>query len=206
MPPAMPAIESPVSLTARPADSTGPGFPEWMGIATARPGVHAAVHAGQLDEAAQRDRPDGIQRLAALPTQQLGAEPDAELLNLDARELGRQEMTGFVHDDEPAEDQDDEGDEDDGTHAGSLLRTLLVPPEEARTCARAQRSAALTASSVSSSSGSALSTACRTDGTISTNRRCPLRKRATASSFAAFSTAGAVPPRSPASQARATAG
>src|SRR5216117_1052952 len=66
----------------------GPGndddepLPEWMGIETARPGVHAAVHAGQLDEAAQRDRPDGIQRLAALPTQQLGAEPDANCSTL----------------------------------------------------------------------------------------------------------------------------
>src|SRR5439155_24631589 len=105
----------------------------WIGIGNARPGVHAAVHAGQLDEAAQRDRPDGIQRLAALPAQQLRAEPDAELLNLDARELGRQEVTGFVHDDQPAEDQDDEGDEDDGTHAGSSLRTLLVPLEAVRT-------------------------------------------------------------------------
>src|SRR5206468_6604946 len=92
----------------------GPGnddhepLPEWMGVETAWPGVHAAVHAGQLHEATQRDRPDGIQRLAALPAQQLGAEPDAELLNLDARELGRQAMTRLVPDDEPAEDHNDD--------------------------------------------------------------------------------------------------
>ena len=117
----------------------GPGndhnepLPEWMGVEAAWPGVHAAVHAGQLDEATQWDRPDGVQRLAALPAHQLGAEPDAELLDLDAGQFGRQEVTGFVHDDQPAEDQDDEGHEDDWTHAGSSLRTLLVPLEAVRT-------------------------------------------------------------------------
>src|SRR5438067_9814554 len=70
-------------VEGRPGDDDDEPLPEWMGVEAARPGIHAAVHAGQLDEAAQRDGPDGIQRLAALPAKQLRAEADAELLDLD---------------------------------------------------------------------------------------------------------------------------
>src|ERR1700730_3243202 len=177
-----------------------------MRIDATRARVHAAVHPGQLDEATERDGPDCVQRLASLPAEQLGTKSNAELLHLDPAQLGGEEVTRLVHDDEAAEDHDDERNEDDGAHAGSLLRSRLVPSADVRTWARAQRSAAISAFRVNSSAGSAAATARATEGTMSTNRRWPLRKRATASSLAAFRTAGAVPPRSPASRASATAG
>src|ERR1700693_458617 len=181
-------------------------LPQGMRIEAAWTGVHTAVHAGELDEAAQRDGADRVERFTALPSQQLRPEADAELLDFDARELGSEEVPGLVHDHQQAKNEDDEGEEDDRAHAGNLLRSRLVPPADARTWARAQRSAAIAASRVSSSVGSAASRAARTEGMMSTNRRWPWRNRATASSLAAFSTAGAVPPRSPASRASATAG
>src|ERR1700694_426233 len=115
-------------------------------------------------------------------------------------------MARFVHDHQEPENDDYERDEHDWAHAGSWLHSRLVPFAEARTWARAQRSAAMAAARGNSCTGSAASTARATEGTMSTNRRWPWRKRATASSLAAFSTAGAVPPRSPASRASATAG
>src|SRR5713101_2140660 len=181
-------------------------LPQWMRVEAARTGIHAAVHAGELDEAAQWDGANRVQRLTALPADQLRPETNAELLDFDAGELRGQEVTGLVHDHQQAEDEDDERDEDDRAHAGNLLRTRLAPPADARTWVRAQRSAAIAASSVRSSVGCAASMAARTEGMMSTNRRWPFRKSATASSLAAFSTAGAVPPRSPASRANATAG
>src|SRR6202035_1784855 len=181
-------------------------LPQWMCIEAAWTGVHTAVHAGELDEAAHRDGADRVERLTSLPSQQLRPEADAELLDFDAGELGAEEVPGLMHDHQHAKDEDDERNEDDRAHAGNLLRSRLVPPADARTWARAQRSAAIAASRVSSSVGSAASRAPRTEGMMSTNRRWPWRKRATASSLAAFSTAGAVPPRSPASRASATAG
>src|SRR5713101_3990740 len=190
----------------------GPGndddepLPERMRVEAARTGIHAAVHAGQLDEATERDGPDGVEGLASLPAEELWAESHTELLHLDPGELGADEVAGLVHDHQDAEDDDDQGDENHGAHAGSWLHTRLGPLAAARTWARAQRSAAMTASTVNSGAGSAAASARATEGTMSTNRRSPWRKRATASSLAAFNTAGAVPPRSPASRASATAG
>src|SRR6202011_5484668 len=177
-----------------------------MRIEAARAGVHGAVHPGQLDEATERDGADGVEGLASLPAEELRNESEAELLHLDAGELGADEVARLVHDHEDAEDEDDERDEYDGAHAGSWLHSRLGPVAAARTWARAQRSAAMTASSVNSCAGSAASTARATEGMMSMNRRWPWRKRATASSLAAFSTAGVVPPRCPASRASATAG
>src|SRR5437588_1457988 len=148
-------------------------LPEWMRIEAPRACVHAAVHPGELDETAQRNRAHRVERLPSLPTEQLWPEADAELLDFDAGEFGGQEMTGLVDDHEPAEDQDDERNEQDRAHAGSLLRSRLAPSTEVRTWRRAQRSAATTASSVKASPGGAASTARRTDGTISSKRRCP---------------------------------
>src|ERR1700716_221307 len=177
-----------------------------MRIPAARAGIHAAVDAGQLDEATKRDGSDRVERIAALPAKQLGAESHAELLHLDPGKLGGDEVTRLVHDHQETENDDDERDEHDWAHAGSWLHSRLVPLAAARTWARAQRSAAMNASSVHSCPDSAASTAGAPEGTMSTKRRWPWRKRATASSLAAFSTAGAVPPRCPASRASATAG
>src|SRR5205807_10412535 len=124
-----------------------------------------------LDEATHRDSSDGVERFTTLPAEQLWPETDAELLDFDAGELRGQEMTRLVHDHQQAEDDDDERDEDDRAHAGILLRTRLVPPADARTWSRAQRSAARTASRVMSSDEWAASSAARTDGMMSTNRR-----------------------------------
>src|SRR6266851_4458490 len=190
----------------------GPGndddepLPEWMRVEAASTGIHAAVHPGQLDEATERNSPDGVEGLASLPAEELGAESHTELLHLDPGELGADEVAGLVHDHKQAEDEDDQRDEHDGAHAGSWLHTRLGPLAEACTWARAQRSASMTDSRVNSFAGSAAASARATEGTMSTNRRWPWRKRATASSLAAFNTAGAVPPRSPASRASATAG
>ena len=152
-------------------DDDDESLPEWMGVEASRTGVHAAVHAGQLDEATHRDSSDGVQRFTALPPDQLWPEPDAELLDFDARELRGQEMTGLMHDHQQAEDDDDERDEDDRAHAGILLRTRLLPPADVRTWSRAQRSAAMTASRLISPDERVASSAARTDGMMSTNRR-----------------------------------
>src|SRR2546423_4826012 len=181
-------------------------LPEWTRIEAPRAGVHATVHPSQLDEATERDGPDRIEGLATLPAEELGAESHTELLHLDPGQLGADEVPRLMHDDEQAEDEDDQRDEDHRAHAGSLLRSRLLPSPEARTWSRAQRSAAITLSRLKSSAGPAASTRRATDGMISTKRRWPFRKRATASSLAAFSTAGAMPARSPASRASATAG
>src|ERR1700737_4567612 len=126
-------------------------LPERVRVEAPGPRPHAPIHAGELDEAAERDGAHRVQRLAALPTDQLGAEADAELLDLDAGKLGGQEVTRFVDDHQAAEDQNHERNEQHRAHAGSLLRSRLAPSTEVRTWARAQRSAATTAPSANSS-------------------------------------------------------
>src|SRR5438270_6572036 len=180
-------------------------LPERMSIEAAWAGIHAAVHAGKLDEPAQGNAAYGVQRFSSLDPKQLGAKTDAELFDLDAREFGGEEMARFVHDDQQAEDHDDERDEDHRAHASSSLRRR-PDATAARTRARACRSAAKRVSRDSSSTTGAVSSACSTSGTMSMNRHWPSRKTPTAASFAALRTAGAVPPRSPAALARLTAG
>ena len=67
-------------------------LPERMRIETAWAGIHAAVHAGKLDEPAKGNAAHGVERFSSLDSKQLGAKTDAELFDLDARELGSEEM------------------------------------------------------------------------------------------------------------------
>src|SRR5256885_1214606 len=101
-------------------------LPEWVRVEATRTSVHAAVHSRQLDEATEGDGPDGVERLAPRPAEERGAESHAELLPLDASELGGAEVTRPVHDHEEAEDEDDERDEHHRAHAGSWLQSRVA--------------------------------------------------------------------------------
>src|SRR2546423_1808598 len=117
-------------------------------------------------------------------------------------------MPDLVHDDEQIEnDQDLDDDEDDATdvknHCGWLNYFF---PMAAVASARAHSSAA----NIASRSGCA-TVPCRsiTRATVSQicgKRTCRFKKAATATSLAAFMTAGRVPPLSPARRARLSAG
>src|SRR3989442_15033594 len=164
-----------------PGDDDHEALPEGMRVEAARPGVHAAVHPGQLDEATKRDGPDGIERLAARPSEELGAEAHAEMLPLDAGELAGDQVTRLVHDHEEAEDEDDERDEHHRAHAGSWLQRRVGPLPAARSWAGAHPAPGIPATSVSCSPGSGASSARATEGTMSTKPPWPWRKSATAS-------------------------
>src|SRR5260370_15958944 len=117
-------------------------------------------------------------------------------------------MANLVHDDEQIEnDQDLDDDEDDATDVknhGGWLNYFF--PIAAVAAARAHRSAANIASRSGCATLLCRSITCATVSQICGNRRCRFKNAATATSLAAFMTAGKVPPVSPARRARLSAG
>src|SRR5690606_32650034 len=143
-------------------------------------------HARHLDVAAEWQGRDDVLGLAALEPDHARAEPDREARYLDVRHLRGHEMAELVHEDEHAQ-YDNEC--DDRQHV--LLSA-------ASATSRARRSAASTSSRVSALWPSCSSSARSITSAIPVNGTAPARNPATATSFAALNTAGAVPPVRPA--------
>src|SRR5690606_12909521 len=146
------------------------------------------LHARHLDVAAEGQPRDDVLRLAPAEPPELRAETDGEAGHLDVDGLGRHEVPELVDEDENA--QNDDRCENRDQHR---------PATTSRARARARPSASSTASSESTGTGSCSASTRSTTSGILRNDSSSARKLATATSFAALNTAGAVPPARPAS-------
>ena len=77
----------------------------FLAVAAAARVVLLGVHAGDVVEAAERDRADGVHRLAALEAHELRAKADGKLVDAHARHLRRGKVTELMDEDEQAEDE-----------------------------------------------------------------------------------------------------
>ena len=123
---------------------------------------------------------------------------DAELKDLDAGHLGREEMAKLVDHDQRDKDEDKGDDGLYNAHARTAMKSVA--------CRRAHSSAARTSSMSGSATPVCLERTASTTSGSSVNLIRPSRKWRTAISSAAATTAGKVSPRRPASRARPNIG
>src|ERR1700682_938270 len=163
----------------------------------------ACLHPAHPDVAEDRKQPDRVKRPAPGGRPQLGARADRELDHPDLEELGEKEMPSLMWADQQ---QEHASDADDVEKTGQELAHLAPNlPEVSFTYSLAQRSASRISCSVFPPPGKA-SRARSTVRTMPLKGISPARKAVTASSFAAFRTAGRPLPALAASRARRTAG
>src|SRR5207245_2363672 len=142
------------------------------------------------------DRLDAVLGLAAAERPQRRPEADEEPARLHPEPLRREEVAELVQH-HRHEQRDDEEEHPERVHQALTSSAARV---------RAHCSASSTAARSGSGTTSCSSTTRATVSTIAGNRTRPARNAATSSSLAALRTAGAVPPRRPASRHRSTAG
>src|SRR5690606_8972029 len=153
------------------------------------------LHAGHLHVATERQPRDDVFGLAPPEAPQLGAESDREARHRDVHGLGRHEVAELVDEDEDTEDDDRREDRDQHRPATTSRAMALARPSASSRAPRESIGAGSCASSTRS-----ITSGMRRSGSS------PSRKLATATSLAALTTAGAVPPARPASTPSRKAG
>src|SRR6185436_2191182 len=150
------------------------------------------VHAADLHVAPRRDRGDPVLGLASFDRDELRSEEEEKLLDPHPCRLCGEEVSGLVEDDQQREAEEDQ----------HPVHTFANPPTASSVRARASASTSKRSSKwVGCTAGIAASTRSIASG-MAANPILPSRKAATATSSAALSTQGAVPPARPASSAR----
>src|SRR4051812_3285558 len=148
------------------------------------------AHPGDLHVAAERDRPDGVLGLAAADLAQQRREEEREALDAHPGGLGRGEVPELVQDDERGEAEEGE--------QPAQVRTAI----SSDATVRASRSASYSDSKARTGPPGRRSSAVSMTAGMPRKSSPPLRKAWTATSLAALSTHGAVPPAAAASRAR----
>ncbi len=131
------------------------------------------IHAGQLDEAAERDHPDPVLDALALDLDEGRREADVEAPRAHPDRARHPEVPQLVQEDE----QDEAGDHDQIRHAVASAPSAI---------SRAARSASTRSSTSRTGSVSAAASVSPTTSGIPRNGRRPARKAATATSLAAL--------------------
>src|SRR5215218_3019791 len=162
------------------------------------------AHAGDLAEAAQGQGLDAVLGLAAAERPDGRAEAEEETLDLHPEQLGRGEVAAFVQEDGQHEGEDEERDAEQAGHR--FPRVVIRSSTSVRARSRDRRSVTSTASRSRSSGGRWRSSTSVTTSAMPRNGSRPARKAATASSLAALTAAGAVPPWRPARTASSSRG
>src|SRR5829696_414655 len=162
------------------------------------------AHAGDLAEAAQGQGLDAVLGLAAAERPDGRAEAEEEALDLHPEQLGRREVAAFVQEDGQHEGENEERDAEQAGHR--VPRVVIRSATSVRARSRDHRSVASTASRSRSSGGRWRSSTSVTTSAMPRNGSRPARNAATASSLAALTAAGAVPPRRPARTASSSRG
>src|SRR3954470_4298384 len=145
-------------------------------------------HAGKLNHAAQGGYPSPVLDAVALDLGERRRESDVEAPRPHPDHARDGEVPQLVQEDE----QDEAGDDDEKRHA------VASAPSAS---SRAARSASTRSSTSRAGSVPALPSVSPTTSGIPRNGRRPARKAATATSFAALKTHGALPPSTPAARA-----
>src|SRR6202000_255421 len=147
----------------------------------------------QLDIAAERNGGDAILGaigILAYPREQRLAEPDAEAQNLEAELLRDPVVTELVDGNQDADRNQKGGGNKQKHHAGAPALSSIMSPARRRAAASASKTSPSTLTGDASSRCSTLSMTVE----IPTKFKRPSRNAWTATSLAALSTVGAVPP------------
>src|SRR5436190_15549995 len=151
------------------------------------------VHAGDLHVAAERHRADAVLDALAPHLHERGREAEVEAPRAHADRPRDEEVPRLVDEDEDCEAEDRDRD----------VHATFRAPSASR---RASASASMRSSSSRAADVPAPASVSSTTSAIPRNGSLPSRNAATATSFAALNTHGAVPPRSPDLRARPSSG
>src|SRR3954452_12655053 len=178
----------------RPRRDYDDALPGWLVEVGARRDLRrellVGAHPGDLHVAAEWDRPDGVLGLAAAELGQQRREEEREALDAHPGGLGRGEVPELVQDDE-------RGEAEEGEQPAQVRTAISSDPT-----VRASRSASYSDSKARTGPPGRRSSAVSMTAGMPRKSSRPLRKAWTATSLAALSTHGAVPPAAAASRAR----